>query len=332
MTSVGYEAVRNNPEGAGVKELSCGVVRLFGRDRQSFLQGQVTNDIARLAPGQGAHACLLNSTGHMLADLRVYAFPDHLLLETDAERAQPVIDILDRYLVREKVQMENLSDQWRIVVVEGKGAITALRSLTQTPLIFKEPYAHVTVKTLLGDVDSFVVARTRTTGAEGYDLWLPKEYAAAAVARLLDAPGAAALDDNTMDLLRIEGGIPAWGADLDEGIIPVEAGMEDAISYAKGCYTGQEIIARIRARGHTNRSLRGLLLSSAVDAGEKLFAVDGARAGHEIGRVTSFAVSPALGPIALGYVRNEYAAAGTSLTAGDTTATVTDLPFIGTPA
>lgn len=328
----GYEAARRDPGGAGVKELSCGVVCLLGRDRQSFLQGQVTNDVARLVPGQGAHACLLNNTGHMLADLHIYSFPDQLLVETPAGLARDVAATLDRFLVREKVTIEDSSSLWKIVTIQGQGALTALKKLVNTQLIFPEALSHISVCTALGDMESFVVARRRISAADGYDLWLPQEYAGDALARLKDAPGVVELDDPTFELLRVEAGIPRWGAELDPSVIPLEAGFADAISFTKGCYMGQEIIARIHARGHTNRSLCGLSLSEPAPAGEKLIARDGPRAGQEVGKVTSAAVSPEAGPIALGYVRNEYASAGVSLSMGDSTATVTDLPFVGATA
>lgn len=327
-----YRAVRRDPAGAGVRELGCGVVSLLGRDRLSFLQGQVTNDIVRLMPGQGAHACLLNNTGHMLADLYIYAFPDRLLIETDHSRTAEVAATLDRFLVREKVVIEEETALWKIVTLQGAGASAALREIVPAPLAFQESLSHGDIGTAFGDVDAFAVSRTRTLAPEGYDLWLPKEYAPAAMERLSALPGVVTLDDTTYDLLRIEAGIPCWGAELDESVIPLEAGFLDAISFTKGCYMGQEIIARIRARGHTNRTLRGLRLSTPVSAGEKLVAQDGPRAGDEIGRITSSVVSPEFGPIALGYVRNEYTAAGVSLSVGNATATVTDLPFTGAPA
>ncbi len=313
-----------------MKSLSRGAISLFGRDRQTFLQGQVTNDIARLMPGQGAHACLLNNTGHLLADLRIYAFADHLLIETDPERAGVVAETLDRYLVREKVMIEDSSRQWTILTAQGQGALATVVQvvMSQTPLAFGAPFSHMSGHAVLGDVEAFVVLRSHTSGAPGYDLWLPSDLAPEALDILKALPGATELDDETYDLLRIEAGTPKWGAELDESVIPLEAGMEDAISYTKGCYMGQEIIARIHSRGHTNRSLRGLKLSRPASAGDALLAQDGPRGGQEVGRITSSAVSPDLGPIALGYVRNEYISSGVSLTVGNATATVTDLPFV----
>lgn len=327
MVDASYNSVRHDPACAGVKALPCGVISLLGRDRQSFLQGQVTNDIIRLMPGQGAHACLLNNTGHMLADLYIYAFADRLLIETDIARAPGTAKTLDRYLVREKVTIEEVSALWRIVTVQGAGSLAAIGAIVKTPLVFTDPLAHVSVRTIFGDIDAFVASRRRTLAPAGLDLWLPKEYAQAALEALTALPGVTPLDDDAFEILRIEAGLPQWGAELDEGVIPLEAGFLDAISFTKGCYMGQEVIARIRARGHTNRSLRGLRLSAPVPAGEKLVALDGPRAGEEVGRVTSSAVSPEFGPIALGYVRNEYSAPGVTLTVSDTIATVTNLPF-----
>src|SRR5579883_866331 len=213
MVSQGYEAVRRNPKGCGIKTLPCGVIRLLGRDRQSFLQGQVTNDLLRLMPGQGAHACLLNNTGHLLADLHIYVFPDHLLLETDPTRARIVCETLDRFLVREKVMIEDSTAQWKIISVQGQGALDAIKGIVASAvsLTFTGALSHVPITPVFGGVEAFVVQRARTAGAPSYDLWLPAQFAEEAVNALMAGTGAVELDEETFDLLRIEAGIPRWG-------------------------------------------------------------------------------------------------------------------------
>ena len=262
------------------------MVKLTGADRASFLNGQVTSDVLNLAPAQ--HACLLNNTGHLLAEIFIHSFEDSLLIETDPERAQTVAAALERFLVRERVEIEVLTDVWKIASFQG--AVTGREK-----------------------AGSGFVAHRNRTGAPGADFW--------SLDPLPATNDVASLDEDTLNVLRVEAGVPWWGRELDESVIPLEAGMQDAISFTKGCYMGQEVIARIHSRGHTNRTLKGLKLSVPVTEEE----------GFEAGRITSSVVSPAFGPIALAYVRNEYAAAGTLLQVGPATATVADLPFLNHP-
>ncbi len=287
----GYDAL-SQPDGLAVWERSPrGLLELRGADRHTFLQGMVSNDVSALAPGDVRHAALLDSTGHILADLHVHAFPDALLIETDPACLPTLHETLDKFLIMEDVTLADVSDRWAILSVLGAGA------------------ARLT--NLLGEKHPLSIPF-----APGFDLWPPAAHKAAAW-EVLTAAGATPLDDSDAEALRVEAGIPAWGRELSPSILLPEAGMDDAVSYTKGCYVGQEIVARLHARGHTNRALRQILL--AEDAPIPLTGAtvhvpeDGPEPGREIGRITSAVASPKQGgqSLALAYVRKEYLADGT---------------------
>ncbi|HEY3329394.1 MAG TPA: glycine cleavage T C-terminal barrel domain-containing protein [Capsulimonadaceae bacterium] len=306
--------------------LSRGIVRVAGRDRLAFLHGQLSNDVLSLQPGEGIRACLLNNTGHLLADIIVHAFDGHVFLETDPSQAPILLRALDRFIIREKVLLEDVSASWQIVTLQGPGARDAWERLDSTPLTVADGplYAHAPLPFTAADGSAHgeIARRPRIGAPDGYDLWLPVSIAAEIIAALSANPGVAELDDSTYETLRIESAEPAWGAELTEAVIPLEAGLLDAISFTKGCYMGQEIIARIHSRGHTNRTLRRLTLAAPANPADKIVAVGGPKNGEEVGWLTSTATSPRLGPIALAYIRNEYAAAGSTVKVNEAGATV----------
>lgn len=289
-TLFGYDAVHAPGRAALWERSPRGLLELHGTDRVTFLQGMVSNDVAGLALSETCHAALLDSTGHILADLRVHMFPESLIIETDAECFADLYGTLDKFLIMEDVMLADVSHQWRIVSLLGNGAdslpeIPGERRLLAFPL------------------------------AAGYDLWLPAD---------INLPEALAslprLSADAAETLRVEAGLPAWGKELSPAVLLPEAEMADAVSYTKGCYVGQEIVARLHARGHTNRALRRLLLAEDAPvppAGTSLHVPeDGPEPGREIGRLTSAVRSPKFGgrTLALGYVRKEYLASGTPVT------------------
>lgn len=279
----GYDAVQE-PGGVAVWDRSPrGLLELRGTDRVSFLQGMVSNDVAALAPGAACHAALLDVTGHILADLHVHAFPDALVVETDPACLTTLRETLDKFLIMEDVTLADVSDLWTIFSVLGEGA----SRLTELP----------------GERRPLAVPL-----APGFDLWLRPDTPRLALA---------SLSEETAEALRIEAGIPAWGRELTPAVLLPETGMDDAVSYTKGCYVGQEIVARLHARGHANRALRQILLSEAAPVPPPGATVhvpeDGPEPGREIGRITSAVASPKHGgrSLALAYVRREYWDAGT---------------------
>lgn len=270
-----------------------GLLELRGADRHTFLQGMVSNDVLTLAPGESRPAALLDSTGHILADLHVHAFSDSLVIETDPACLSALHETLDKFLIMEDVTLSDVSDQWAVLSVLGEGAA----QLADLP----------------GDKRPLAIPL-----APGYDLWLPAAKSAAAWA-LLIAAGAAPMGEDAAEALRVEAGIPAWGRELSPSMLLPEAGMDDAVSYTKGCYVGQEIVARLHARGHTNRALRQILLvenAPVPPIGTTVHVPeDGPEPGREIGRITSAVASPRHGgqSLVLAYVRKEYFADGTSV-------------------
>ena len=286
-----YEAV-HRPGGLAVWRRSPrGLLELRGTDRHSFLQGMVSNDVGALDVGEVRHAALLDTTGHVLADLHVHAFPDALTVETDPGCFPTLWGTLDKFLIMEDVTLTDVSDQWIILSVLGDGAA----SLAGLP----------------GEKRPLPVPL-----APGYDLWLRPEGEVLALVTLAEA-GAVTLTEDDAEALRVEAGIPAWGRELSPSVLLPESDMEDAVSYTKGCYVGQEIVARLHARGHANRALRHVLMSQEAPVpppGAMLHVPeDGPEPGREIGRITSAVASPRLGgrALALAYVRREYWDPGT---------------------
>ncbi len=303
MNEAAYLAVIGKVKGAGLRKLPFEFLQVTGKDRTQFLQGQVSNDVLSIAPRQKVDACLLNNTGHLLAYLSIYGREEKLLLQTDESRAEIIKKTLERFIVRERIEIQPAD--LVLITLQGSGAEG---EESDNPAFF-------------------VNLRRRYGAAFGVDLIVDRRDADEAIAGILNRDETYVIDDETANILRVESGEPAWGAELDESIIPLEAGLDFAISYTKGCYMGQEIIARIHSRGHTNRTLVGLKLDEKLELGSLLVAVDGERKGENIARITSVAVSPRFGPIALAYVRNEYSAPGKVLATLNGGAVVSNLPF-----
>lgn len=264
-----------------------GILELTGADRETFLQGMVSNDVTGVARSDTRHAALLDTTGHILANLHIHAQPNALLIETDPACLEALSATLNKFLIMEDVQIADVSSRWAIVSVYG-GYRDAETVPTAFPIL------------------------------PGVDLWLPLTDKDAAWNDLLDA-GAVPMTAEDAEALRVDAGLPKWGGELSPVILLPEAEMPDAVSYTKGCYVGQEIVARLSARGHTNKALRRILLAEDAPVppvGATLHVPeDGPEPGREIGTVTSAAASPSRGgqAIALGYVRKEYFAAGTAV-------------------
>jgi len=310
---------------AGIFDFSFRVkIRVTGQDRAGFLHNMLSNDIKRLAPGQGTYATLLDLKGHIVADLRVYCANDSFLLDTDADLADKLAPALERYIIMDDVALERLI--LGTLSVQGPRAQEVLEAALATHLPALEEFGHV----LLDEVSPRArVARASSTGEEGYELWVEADSLVAlweSMCRTGQTLGALPAGWEALETLRIEAGIPRYGADFGEDTLPLEAGLLNALSFTKGCYLGQEIVERTRSRGHVNWKLVGLVVESGVAPapGEKLLA-----AGREVGEVTSSCVSPTLGKvIALGYLRREASEPGTKLAlASGATAKVMPLPF-----
>jgi folate-binding protein YgfZ len=313
--------------GAGLVDRSLvGKAVVTGRDRAAFLQGMLSNDIQALAPGQGCPAAFLDAHGKVMALLDVYALEDRLLMALPPGLTDRILQLLDRYLISEKASFEAADDAWVVPEVIGPGARAIVARLLGRELALA-PHEH-----MAGEVTGAPVrvVASGMPGVPGYGCWTAPEHGPAVWGALRTA-GALPVGSEAYDAIRVECGVPSYGHDVDETVLLPETGLEHLASYTKGCYIGQEVVARVKHRGHVNRALAGFII-----AGPRVPA-SGARVvaqGKDVGRVTSAVRSEALGaPIALGYVRREHLEPGTELevldAAGAAPAKVAALPFVG---
>jgi tRNA-modifying protein YgfZ len=301
-----------------------GVLRATGRDRLDWLQGLLTNDVKSFERAGWTYAAWLTPQGRMITDMAVIEIGDEAWLDVPAPLAASLAERLDLMVFAEDVRVENVSDRIVSIAVYGPAAWHAIAG----SLAFGIPAPDRGGLAMHDDGSSRIVIVRTGTGPDGYVLYASSTRAAG-LEEALAHGGAAPLDDESAETLRIEAGIPRFLVDMTEETIPLEANLDYAISHTKGCYVGQEIIVRIRdlAKGRVARRLVGLLPEEdSVPAAGAAIVAD----GKSVGRVTSATWSPALGrPIALAIVHREYAAAGTVVGVGSVTATITPLPFVG---
>ena len=303
ITTSEYETLKT---GLGLVDRSeRGKLLLTGSGAKEFLHGQVTNDVEGLEPGHGCYAAFLTHKGKMLGDLRILDGGEAgLWIDTERSALQELFNLLRRTRIGRDVEIHKRTLQRALLSLVGPGA-RAVAELGE----------HEHRRAELGGAPVRLV---------GTDLGIDVICAAEDADRVRAALDAEPVAEAAAEVVRVESGRPRFGVDLDDTVIPQEAGLNDrAVSFTKGCYVGQETVARLYYKGKPNRHLRGLRLSEPVPAGTPL------RLGEkEVGRVGSSVVSPTLGPIALAIVRRE-AAPGDTLAAGaaGATAEVVDLPF-----
>jgi tRNA-modifying protein YgfZ len=306
-------------EGAGFLERSDRAhLTLRGPDAAEYLQGQVTNDVQALSPGEGCYAALLNPKGRILADMRVIAVaPGELWLDLEAVAHETTLRELTMYKIGRKVEIADAGTERTVLSVIGPRSWEAL---TRAGIV--EGAAPAPEHAWVRGAQDVVVAATDV----GFDLLA----AAAAVGSLMEsltAAGAQPASEEAAEVVRMEQGRPRYGVDMGDDNLPGEAGIvERAVSFTKGCYVGQEPVARMFHKGHPNRHLRGLLLSAPVETGTPVVA-----GGKEVGRISSTGVSPSHGPVALAILRREVAPGDQVTTGVDVTAKVVQPPF-GPPA
>ena len=259
-------------------------LRIRGNDRLRFLNGQVTNDLRKASESAAMEACVLNAKGKMNAHIFVSTGPDCFFVDADPELRERLLARLERYVIADDVQIDDLTDQLSIFHVLSPVAPT----LSNCRL----------------------VSARRFSGA-GWDIWTDRA-AHDAVSQHLSSRFEV-LDSSAAEIMRIEQGIPRWGRELTEEIIPIEANLEErAISYEKGCYIGQEVISRLKMSGQTNKRLRGLISLREVPLGPGMKLA--ATSGKEVGWITSATRSQRIGKeIALGYVKRGFNDSGAKL-------------------
>ena len=321
-------------ETAGILDLSFRArLCVTGADRKTFLHGQVTNDVKALQPGTGCYAALITAKGKMQSDLNIWCLDDELLLDFEPGLSNAVAQRLDKFIIAADVQIVDAAPDYGLVSVQGPQAEAVVRMLALPWEIPAKPEgSSTTTDATLGQL--YLMNQPRT-GTAGFDVFAPTAALGAVADKLVAA--AKSLDGraagwDALELARIEAGIPRYGADMDENNLPPEAGLDArAISYTKGCYIGQEVLARIRTYGQVAKALRGLRLADDLKTlpakGDKLF-----QKGKEIGFITSAVYSPTFqANLALGYVRREANQIGNELTlrmaAAESTTRIVDLPF-----
>lgn len=297
-------------------------IALTGGDRAAFLNNFCTNDIKQLVPGAGCEAFITNVQGRILAFVHVACGEDVIRLETVAGQTEKIISHLDRYLITEDVELKDIGQQKSAVGVAGATSQEALSGLLECEVL-ADPCAHLTARFHSSDV---IVQSVRATlgpcfFASVNDAELDRFVSA------LEAAGAIGCSPDAWESCRIEAGFPEYGRDITEKNLPQEVGRnQTAISFIKGCYLGQETVARIDALGHVNWHLVGIRCegTEAPEAGAEIKLGD-----KEVGSVTSSCFSPRLSaPLAMGYVRREQAEAGTKLKCADGEAEIVQLPLL----
>lgn len=287
-----YKTVRGS--GIGFYEQKRGIIEVLGKEATQFLNGMITNDAAKLADGAQMLAAFPNAQGRLLAIARILRRGDRFLFEIEKAVREKVFQNLFRFTFAGDFFVEDLSENYRYFEV------LASKSEIHSP----------------GAIDF------------GNDYFVPNEAAQDFIGEL-KKQNAVEISDELYEILRVENGTPLYGVDMDETTIVPEIGLPDLINYNKGCYIGQEIIARIHFRGHIAKKLTGLIFAdenAVVNPNDEVKSLDGKNAG----RVTSVVFSPKLEKkIALAYIRYDYLAEGTELKIGDAAARVKDLPFVG---
>ena len=307
--------IRSSMDAATLIRTACGLVDrsergkllLTGAGAKEFLHGQVTNDIEGLTEGEGCYAAFLTHKGKMLGDMRVLdGGPAGLWIDCERPVLQELFTLIRRFKIGRDVEIEKRTLERALLSLVGPEA----RALAG---VDGDEHAHRLV-----DIGGVPVRAVVTD--LGADVICDAEQAAA----VREALGVPDVPEDVAEVLRVERGRPRYGVDLDDSVIPQEAGLNDrAVSFTKGCYVGQETVARLFYKGKPNRHLRGLRLSEPVERGTPL------RLGEkEVGKIGSSVLSPELGPIALAIVRREVAV-GDEIAVGEngTTARVVDLPF-----
>jgi len=304
-------------KGAGILDMTHrGKVRVSGKERATYLQRILSQDMNKLKPSSGAYSTLLDVKGKMLAYMRIYCDEDSFLIDVEPGLQERVIRLLTQYLFREDVQIEDVTERYGLLTIQGPLSRKVLAVVAGADIKDMPECSHLTLS--INSVNCKVV-KTSYTGEEGYDIYAPWGETDIVWKGLIGKASSNNLSESedavptpfglaALDTLRIEAGTPVYAIDMDEHTIPLEANLDKAISYDKGCYIGQETIARIKFRGHVNRTFTGFYIEGekVPERGDKIYKkMEGIE--QCVGIITSGCFSPSLGrPIALGYIRVEH--------------------------
>src|SRR5712671_1657808 len=279
-------------------------MRISGPKAAELLTGMVTNDVSALLPGEGQYAAALTPKGKIVADLRIFALEDAFLVDTCAAAAPGWKDMVRKYVNPRVAPYHDVTSELSDVGLFGRASLSILSrvmNVDDKDLVALPAYGSIARP--FGDA-TVIIARVPEMDLDGFEIFIPSQLADTLKPRFL-AAGVSVGARDTWEIARIESGRPQWGADMDDSTLPQEANFDElgAISYTKGCYIGQETVARVHFRGHVNRFLRRLrfVTRPAPPKGAELLD----ETGKVIGDVRSSALSPRYGGVALGMVRRE---------------------------
>jgi folate-binding protein YgfZ len=303
-----YAAVRDG--GAGLLDLSSrGRLHVTGSEAVMFLNGLITNDMKTLEVNSWMPAAFANVHGRLLAAIRVIHREDGFLIDTEEATRDTVIKLLERLTLAGDFRIADLTGETALLSVQGKKAREIVHAAIGGDAAEVDSQKVLTVKSKL-DAPVTIVRATHT-GEDGFDVLVNRNDLAQIRNDLTNA-GVVPIGEDVMEILRIEAGIPRYGIDMDETSVVTETNLDDAVSFTKGCYLGQEIIVRIKHRGHVAKKFTGIILAAAPALAKdtKVLSAD----DREIGRLTSSTFSPRLNrTIALGYVKYDHLAPGTAV-------------------
>jgi folate-binding protein YgfZ len=319
---------------AGLIDLSfLGAIKVWGREAVQFLNGLVTNDVKSLNRGQGMRAAFLTPHGKVRALCRVLSLGEEFLIENDPHTHAKVYSYIEPFSRAGDFKLEDVSDSYCAISVQGPNSYRVLKEVCFEPV--PQLSEHHWIETIIGG-ERVIVVKASRTGDPGYDLLVPASGLKDVWDFLLLKGSFHSLIPfglEALDILRIEAGVPVYGIDVDESNMMLEVGLADAVSFTKGCYTGQEAVAKATYRGHVSKKLSGLAVASdrPPDRGDRIFKDD-----KDIGYVTSAIFSETLGAvIAMGYIKYGFFDPGTSVkirtSIGLLPATVVELPFYRSP-
>jgi folate-binding protein YgfZ len=284
-----------------------GKIKVTGRDRQRFLNGMLTNEIKTLENGKGTFALFLDVKGHIQADMKVYNFGDHLMLVLQHYMVEKLMTGLDRYIMSEDIRMQDVTTDFAMIQILGPQANQFMKDKGVQSLP-EENYSFVPAA--VDPIHDASIIKLPT----GFAMF-SSAVSSTVLLEFLNGPMCGA---KAFDVFRVESGLALMHRDMDESNFPQEAGLDAALNFQKGCYLGQETMARIDTQGHVNRHLTGFSASAALNPGDKIF-----KDSKEVGKITSSTQSFLLGgPFAIGYLRREFDKEGESLLAGQDNTTV----------
>jgi folate-binding protein YgfZ len=314
--------------GCGIYDLSwCAKIAVTGGDRVRWMNGMVSNNVRDLATGHGVYAFLLNAQGRIQSDLYVFQRGESLLVDTESAQREKVLQLFDRYIIADDVEIADSSDKISAIGLTGPQSREVLeRASITVPELAHLQFAEVAWE-YAGRQTTVTLLRSGEEARESWQVWTTPEQMSTLRGWLITA-GARPIGATALNLFRISRGIPQFGVDIRDRDLPQETGQARALNFTKGCYLGQEIVERIRSRGAVHRQFMAFAVEGGLpETGAKIFAGDNEEV-KEVGEITSAAILPLPGgdrPVALGYLRRE--AAAKELRAGAAKLKLASLPL-----